>query len=49
MRQLLDRPTEALIAYETLIVSPDTARSLRGAAQAAQRPGKTDKASEYNA
>ncbi|MFK7856358.1 MAG: hypothetical protein AB8B79_19740, partial [Granulosicoccus sp.] len=48
MLQLLGKPSEALVAYETaLSVSPGRARSLRGAVQAAEKLGKINKANEY--
>jgi len=50
MLQLLDKPADALVAYETtLSVSPGRARSLRGAAQSAEAIGDLDKANEYKA
>lgn len=50
MLQLMDKPAEALVAYEAaLSVSPGRARSLRGAAQSAEKSGNIDKANEYKA
>lgn len=50
MLQLLDKPADALLAYEkTLGISPGRARSLRGAVEAAEGTGNKDKANEYKA
>ena len=48
MLSLMDRDNEALAAYESVLkISPNRARSLRGAQQAAAKIGQTERSKEY--